>query len=224
MKLVLPDIDHVFNTENGLYNTIVIESPQFLTKLLLDIYAQIDHQEGRCIVSIDNKPVPLSKYVEVLSDILRFDINKKPLLNRIATAISNRLIESEYYEATMKILADIERVLDDIVYDMDGDLIFPGLSSVGLVKMANPVIADDFERITDRIIEYMDLVTIYESEKLFITLNMRSFIDDEEMQAFADTIIRHGFQVLSIENREYDTLAQECRFIIDEDLCEIQKP
>lgn len=48
-----------------------------------------------------------------------------------------------------------------------------------------------------------------------------SFIDDEEMEKFAETVIMHGYDILAIESCAYKKLKNEKRLIIDEDLCEI---
>jgi len=67
----------------------------------------------------------------------------------------------------------------------------------------------------------MELVTEFEKRKMFITINMRSFVEDDEMEKFAETAIMHGYDIIAIENCAYKKLKNENRLIIDEDLCEI---
>ena len=223
MKFAYPEFDFIIDTDNRRYNTIIIENQKLMRRLLEDILAQIENEEGRCIVSRNDKPEALSKSVEIITDFLRFDINKKTLMNKIISVISSRAIEAEHYESTMMILNNIEKLLNDIVFDLDGNLGFPGITVAGLIKMASPMIIDDYDLVTEKIIDYMDLVTEYDRMKLFITVNMRSFVDDDEMQIFVDTVLRHGFNVIGIENKDNILLEKENRVIVDTDLCEISE-
>lgn len=67
----------------------------------------------------------------------------------------------------------------------------------------------------------MELVREYERDKLFITVNLRSYIDDSEMEKFMKTILQHQIHLIMVENREYERLPDEDRYIIDSGLCEI---
>ena len=66
----------------------------------------------------------------------------------------------------------------------------------------------------------MELVRIFEKDKLFITVNMRSFFDDAFMDRFMQSVSSHRYKVLMIENKAYNILSNEIRFTVDEDLCE----
>ena len=67
----------------------------------------------------------------------------------------------------------------------------------------------------------MELITEFDRKKLFLTINMRSFVPDDEMERFAETAIMHGYDIIAVESCAYKMLRNERRLIIDEDLCEI---
>ena len=67
----------------------------------------------------------------------------------------------------------------------------------------------------------MELVQTFDRDKLFIFVNMRSFVEDSDMQLFMDTVLSHGFHILMLENYAYPVLPRESRWIVDRDLCEI---
>ena len=56
-------------------------------------------------------------------------------------------------------------------------------------------------------------------KKLFVTVNLRSYISDKEAELFMQTALLHKFNVFMIENYEHKRLSYEKRFIIDADLC-----
>lgn len=67
----------------------------------------------------------------------------------------------------------------------------------------------------------MEPVTEYDREKLFITVDLRAFIPDEQAAAFMASVLSHGFHLLMLESAERPLLPCEQRTIIDRDLCEI---
>lgn len=80
---------------------------------------------------------------------------------------------------------------------------------------------DDYECIGEKVIDYMELVREYDRNKLFILVNIRSFIDDMEFEKLLDTILRKKLDVIVLENSERPICINERRFIVDSDLCEI---
>ena len=67
----------------------------------------------------------------------------------------------------------------------------------------------------------MELVTEFDRKKLYITINLRSYIDDIETEKFIDTVLNHSYNLIMIESYEHSRLPNEQRYIIDADLCEI---
>lgn len=49
----------------------------------------------------------------------------------------------------------------------------------------------------------MELVREYDSERMFITLNLRSYISDNEMNKFVNDVVVRGYKLLMLENTEY---------------------
>ncbi len=220
MKFVYPGINQVFNTEIDRVNTIVVENQKLLTKMISDIVGQIDGYDGDAVVSKEEKAIPIEKNVEGLTDFFPFKINKKMLLTRAATSLVNQAIENEY-EKTMAILAEVESFLLKQSVNLAGDIYFQKITLDALVKAFGLGFNEDYESLGEKIIDYFELVREYDKEKLFILLNFRSFIDDEEAELFFDTILRHKYHVLTIENCEHVHLSNEKCYIIDSDLCEI---
>ena len=80
---------------------------------------------------------------------------------------------------------------------------------------------DDYISLPEKLLDYMELVTEYECKKLFITYNLRSIVSDNETNLFLDSVLQHEYNVLMIESSEHSRLANEQRYIVDADLCEI---
>ena len=221
MKFVHPEISRVFNTEDTLVNTLVIENQSFMCRLLNDLHNQIDGLNGQCVISENDVPVSCAKCAELLDTFVPFDINKKPLLTKISAALERKAASSEYWEQTGRILTDFSNYLDELAFDFPCDIIFPKIGIGSLIKGAGPELRDDYGSIGEKVIDYMELVRTFDRDKLFFTLNMRSFVTDDETEQFMKTAVSHGYHVIMIESSDRPRLQTENRLIIDIDLCEI---
>ena len=49
---------------------------------------------------------------------------------------------------------------------------------------------------------------------------LSSFIKNEQLQEFVNTVVGHSFRVLLIDSHDFERLEQENRLIVDCDFCE----
>lgn len=220
MKFVFPAIDHVFDVDNGQFHTLVIENQSLFSQLLQDIHQQMEGGDGQGVLSDADAPIAFSRYADVIDVFVPFSLNRKPLLSKISAALEREAVDEAHYEQSLQLLQAVETLLDDIAFRFPCDLVFPKLSIAGILKSAGIELKDDYKSIGERVIDYMELVTAFDRSKLFFTVNMRSFIADEEMALFVETALSHGFQLLSLESCDHPRLKNEARWTIDKDLCE----
>ena len=124
-------------------------------------------------------------------------------------------------QRTHKLLAELECYLNDLAMEQDVELTYEKLSLNNLLKSVGARVVIDYNKLVERLFAYMDLVRRFEGEKLFLLVNLRSFVSNEDMELFMQTVVAHGFQVLLVDNQAYPLLPLERRRIIDMDLCEI---
>lgn len=219
MKLVCPFFEDVLNFDEGGFNSLIIENQHIFRNLLQDISHQINGEEGKCILSEKEKPVEMSKYCELISDFVAFDINKKSLVNGIISALGSTAVNESYYMRTNELTAEIERYINDISFDLPCNIECNKLTIQSLIKAMGITICDDYDNDAERIIDYMELVREFDRDRLFITVNMRSYFADDTMQLFCDTAVSHRFRLLMIDNMQYKRLNGEKRLTIDADMC-----
>ena len=221
MKFVCPEIETVFDFDNGQFNSLVIESQDMFVRLLSDLSAQMEGLDGTCILSDKNVPVSFSKRAALLDVFVPFELNRKPLLGKILAALEQMANNAEHFEVSASVLASVERMLDSLILDIPCELVYTNISIGALLKAAAPQLNADNATLAEKILYYMDLVTQFDCERLFVMINVRSYMNDEDMQLFAQTIVTHNYQVLDIETSERKRLDGEFRVLIDEDMCEI---
>ncbi len=221
MKFTHPQIDRIFDTNRGKVNTVVVENQRFLAELLRDITSQLQGFDGQWIVSEDETILPFHHAVELLDVFVPFELNRKPLITKLCAALEKCAISPEVFEKTGEILTSVTEYMDTLAFEFPNDIVFPKVNIGSIIKGASPEFRDDYDSIGEKVIDYFELVHQFDRDKLFITLNLRSFIDDEEMERFMKTVLNHGYHVIMLESSDRTRLSSEYRLVIDEDLCEI---
>lgn len=221
MTFTYPDIERPFECAKGYINTLVVENGPFLHRLMEDIGSQIAGFDGRALVSRDAKLLNFTKSVVLLDNFILFDINQKPLLNRVVSALEKTAMQAEFYERSAEILSLLENYLYELSFGYPCDVVFPKLSVPALLKAAGVQLETDQSSLCAKVLDYMELMEEFDGQKLFITLNLRAFVSEEEIERFMETVLDRGYSLLMIENRDYRRLSFEKRLVVDEDLCEI---
>lgn len=220
MKIVHPKINSRIEISDQRINVLVIEAPNFLYELLTDIKRQMDNLDGDTVLSIHDEPVSFHKYVELVTDPLVVEMNNRTIIKKVLTAMEKCGQDDIYYERTQKLMAEIEEYIDDLSLNFDTDIECHDISLQQVLKAAELTVADEYDRLVDRIYAYMELVREFEGDKLFIFVNLSSYIGREQLQEFVATVTGHSFQVLLIDSHDFERLENENRLIVDCDLCE----
>lgn len=221
MKFVYPEIGKVFDTDIGKINTLVIENQALLINLLSDIYGQIEGIDGKSVLS-DNKGIlPMSKFAELLTQFVPFELSKKTLISKISTLLEKKAVAEDMYLETVELLSSIERYLSKLSFDFNCNPIFQKISINSLIKASGFEINETYDSLGEKILDYFELVREFDHDKLFITFNLRSFLSDSETQLFIEDILKREIKLIMIESSERKLLSSENRLLIDSDLCEI---
>ena len=106
--------------------------------------------------------------------------------------------------------------MDYIVGEYTSDIIDSeetGIKAVGIC------VDDDYDNLGEQLLDYFELVQEYDGKKLFILVNLRSYLSDAEMNLFLQNIVERDIQILILESSEHPILEWECRHIVDADFC-----
>lgn len=225
MMLALPEIQTCFQIDNVSYvNTLIVENRSLFFKITSDIFSQTEGEDGLSVLSDKGKIIDIAKNLEIIDNFLTFDLNKKPLLNKIIAALEKVAVDEVHYLKTQKLLAEIEAALYDWSFAMPCGIVAAKLSPAVLLKALGIEIANDYtgsKGVLEKLLDYMELVREFDRNKLFFLINMRAFFDDNEVTLFLQTATQHQFYLFLLDNKDYKRLPMEKRLVVDEDLCEI---
>ena len=222
MNLRFPGIDQEFDCEDYSHiNALVIENPKMLFAVLSDVMVQLQGNEGKTVISDNNKVLAIEKYLELHMSFVPFNVNQKNLINKIVGKMSENAVDSQHYLRSSELLSNLERYFMELCFDLVGNIAFPKLSIDNIIKASGPEIVDDYVLLSEKLIDYFELVREYDRNKIFILLNLRSFLSFEELESFTQEVLKRQFQIMLLDSRDYPVLKNEKRYLVDDSLCEI---
>lgn len=221
MKLVFPEVDTVFDCEIDKANCLVIENQQLFYRMIKDLYAQVNGKEGRSVLSEKDRVLTIGKNLELISQFVPFGMNQRYLVNKAISMLHQIAYDETHYLKTAELMSEIERYLLSLSVEATGDFCFSETTVETIVKACGIAFSEDYDSLGEKLIDYFELVTEYDRKKLFVLVNIRSFLSDIEAEQFIKSTIEHGYQIFMLESSSRSTLKSEKRYLIDDNLCEI---
>lgn len=220
MRIACPYFDSLIDINEGVPFHLIIENQPLFRRFVEDIHSQLSGGNGDTILSVGNTPVAMNKYADILENFAPFDINSKTMLSGISAAIEKVAVDENHYMETSQLIAEMEKYISELSFSLSVAIECRKLNIGTIIKAAAVAIADDFDNVIEKIISYMSLILDLGGQKLFMTLNMRSYFSDEEIEEFIGEIKRKQLCVLMLENCARKKITGTEQLIIDSDLCE----
>ena len=218
MKIMIPGFNSPMHLKEGVVNSLVIECPNCLLEITTDIYEQINKRKGNIILSENETVLDISKIIELITQFVPFDINRKTLVTKLQKDICDKSVQLMQETSHME-LAELMKFLYELLDLQDFDLILDNVDVGMLLKCANVRFSDECSSFAEELYQYCKAVAEFESKRLFVFVNLRCYITEKEFELFSKTLIDHGLLALFVDNREYKRVANENRVVMDEDLC-----
>ncbi len=222
MKLI--HIRYSFNLDfcDELVYSLTVENNRAFVEIVNGLYDQIQGEDGEFVLSEYDMPVAISKHIELLTQFVPFDGNRKTLVTKLYNLLKKESMCGELYCDTQQIgtalVAYVEKLLDRVSL-MTEPLIEPDLTT--LFKAVDLKLGSIDGTIGEKLLDYFNACYELEGEKLFVTVNLKSYFDDKQLQDFVSSVVSHKIKLLMIENSFRTAVEGEKVIIIDKDLCEI---
>ncbi|MBQ7874732.1 MAG: type II-A CRISPR-associated protein Csn2 [Oscillospiraceae bacterium] len=201
-------------------SVIVIENQKLFRKAICEFIGQSEGKGGSFILSENFEPLEFSKKVAIIPDIFNIDFSSKKILAKINQEICENFSENEKFYKVRILLNEIGY---DVISDSDFDLQFSEIEFFeNIVKIFDFRINSDEMEFIDKVIEYMKFQRSVFGKEVFVFINLKSCLAEEEIESFYQWAFYNKFKVLLIESFQRDVpLKNENIVIIDRDLCEI---
>lgn len=222
MRLVYPPINLILELSETVISTVVVENQNLFYEMIADLNAQQEGLEGIWVLSKDNTPIEISKNIDLITQLIPFIINRKELINKLYSKLKQISYNEEMQMCTNEMLSKIEQYILKLTEECSGELVTGAATDITpLLKMFNVCYNDEYKTLPEKLIEYIFAVNEYHNERLFVIVNLRSYVNDKNAQLLFDTLLNHKIKLVDIECIERTKLVGESRIIIDNDLCVI---
>lgn len=219
MILTHYELNEPIEFKDGIVNVLVIENSGLMTKMIEELLNQSEKGEGGFVLFEKDKSVPISE-TEIIINPFSADINERSILNKLYAAMKKDALDEELFLSTNTFLSDIEMCLQKIIERQPQELESLPPDLTDLFKALN-VRFSVSGSLDERLCDYIDICSEYRKTKLFIFVNLKSFLTESEIvQLYAHSIYTKK-AVLMIENQQFQALEYEIVRIIDLTLCEI---
>ena len=95
MKLVYTTLQSNIEIESGIFNSVIVENQNYYYQLVRDLKLQMDGKEGGWILSNNDKPLVVSKNIELFTDYFDINCNHKTIITK---QIQNRIVYEDFKE------------------------------------------------------------------------------------------------------------------------------
>lgn len=225
MKLVHPAFENQIVIYENKANVIVIENPELLTDIVFELKNQISGKEGSFILSNNMEYISLSKAAEICVDPFSLDFNSRKLISNLYEKLRKIALDEDMYLDTAKVTGDILLYIENLLFSLDSDFLEYNLDIdiTSIFKCAEVKFSTDYEKLSERLLDYMSIYNEYCNTGLFVFVNLKSYISNDELRNLYDTLFYRKINILLIESMERNhVLDCELLHVIDNDLCQIK--
>ena len=221
MKLVHPDLEGQLLLDVHKPCEWIIESPDIFLKFLQELCSQVAGKDGRFVLS-DEEEMSLQKYAEIIVNPLNVDINDRKVLNKLYAELSECSFGDELYLETQKMLAGIQEYFWKLEHTSDYFLAMDKeIDIVSVFKAIGVKFQNCADNLIENLCQYIAIMSSLMRKKVIILVNLRSYVNDNQLKLLMETIRYKEIALLFIENMERNLPASVFRYIIDKDQCEI---
>ena len=214
------EFDSPLAFDEGSIPVLVIENQNRMTKFVGELLNQSNKGEGGFELFENDVTVSISDKVEIIINPFSANVNERDILNKLYAVMKKDALDEELFLDTNTFLSEIEMNVKKIMVRQINPLDSDTPDIIGLFKLLGIcfVVPDS---LLEKICDYIDICSEYLKTRLFIFVNLKSFLNESEMIQLYNHSNYHKTHILMIESRQSSILENEVARVIDEALCEI---
>lgn len=204
------------------YTEWIMESPEVFFAHVGELNDQIAGNEGKFVLSENNKELELSKAADLLINPFSTEVNTRKILNKLYLELTERSREEQMYMKTVELFNHIQEYMLELEQQSSYILDFNRETDVSILLKALSVQYEVKETgYWERLIQYIKIMASAAGIKVFIFVNLRSYLSDAQMEELIKELEYQDVSGLFIENQQRSCLKGVKWYIIDKDQCEI---
>lgn len=222
MNLVHFDLSESLLNEKWEFTEWIIEAPDDFSRYVQGLSNQISGEEGRFVLSEKNKELDFGKKTDIVFNPLSVDVNARKILSKLYAELTNISKEEQMYVKTAELLHHIQEYMLELEQCTDYILEFDEeVDVLNLLKVANVHYETKDMDFLERLVQYIKILAAMAGIKVFVFVNLRSYLTDDQMQEMIKEMKYQNVQGLFIESQQKGCMEGVRQYIIDIDRCEI---
>ncbi len=222
MKLVCADWERQILLDSQRITEWIVESPDLFSQIVQQLQQQINGGSAGFVLSDSEKELDLSKCAEMIINPFAIDFNDKKIQKKLYAELLEISKGEELYLTTQEILNSLNNYflqLESISgYELETDV---EVDMLALFKAMGIQVQDYAADFFETLIQYIKVMADLMKKKLIIFVNIRSYLNDIQIEQVSEIAVYNEIAILFIENIQRDFSKQRRYYIIDKDGCEI---
>lgn len=218
-----PLLPAVIPVSGDMVSSVMIENPKILRNIIEELYAQVSGEDGDWQMTENFKSLLISKSVELILTPFGLDFGQRKIMTKIYSDLEKLSVEPEWFERTTEFRMQTQAYLQDLLLQYSVALTWDDMiSTTALTKAANVQVDTEEMSCLDKILAYLRLFSELRLAKVFVFVNLKSFLTQEELLLLYREARLYKYALLCLENHQHDKIEDyEKILLLDEDLCEI---
>ncbi len=221
MILSHPTFERMIEVDDSLVSVLTVENPRQFASYICELEEQMAGEQGQFNVFQGNDCLAIASAVSYLFNLFDSDKTSKELQNGILRKMRELAVSEEYYSRLNVLLASINSFASDLLLEMPFNLEYAEPDPSGLVRYLFPHYVSGRGNTSERLLEYMSVYSEFTDAKMFVFVNLRTMMDEDEFENFCKFALYNKMCVLLIESHSGKSSSYIREVIIDSDLCEI---
>lgn len=201
-------------------NTLVIEHPNMLYEFVSSLISTLCKENSKLFFVKDSEEMTNFKSIFFINNMFDIDINNK----RFLTILHKEIIKD--LQTNMHELNSCYQQIYSIINNITDTFLSPitineAVDYVNLIKLFNPTIISESDKLFDKIIDFVDVAIEFSELELLILLNVEDYLTKEEVTELIKVCNYKEVMLLFIQGRRNYELEKKKCLIINKDLCEI---
>lgn len=221
ITLSYPLFESSIDFNDNIVKVIVIENPTEFLKFETQLLLAMEDKSEELALFKNHEEIQFKKYFEVITDVFSLDKSNKKIINKLYAKLQELAYQEDMYLKTCELEKNINEYVINLSEFVDCNLDYEQVDLLGVFKSVNLKITDDNISFIEKLCDFVDVFNEFLKINYFVFINLKSYLNDEELQEFYKFVSYKKINLLLLENHQRNKLPNENLTIIDNDLCEI---
>lgn len=219
MNFVNSELDINLHLAENIVNILVVEQPDMLRGIIEALLLQMEGSDGTFVLSHDQKPISISKYVDFVFNPFSIDFASRKIQTKLFSIIKayadTNLIE-ETGDLNRQILSYLDLALAQTPFSVGYNL---EMDFQALIKMYHVGFQNQENEFIENIIEYLRILSLLLDINTVFFYNLKMLLSESDIIKVYEFAFYSKINIVLIENTIKSKLNMEVVTIIDSDRC-----